>query len=268
MKRLLLIASILFYSIAAFAQSLPNAPLQKSDSAEKKASTQERGTDQFPFVIRLLPTEQTENTQLKNSNVDVVGMKPEADWNLSDKIALIASIAAFLQFLTLIATVVVMIRGSRRQLRAYLLPFQGGIFEGLMMNPPIPARANDIWASLLFRNSGQTPAYKIITWMKIEVLEPVNEDKLIVTALEKKFPSVLGAGADMPKTSWYGRALTPNEIVEINNQVKAIYCYGRVEYEDAFKIFRYSNFRFRYNGPFPPPMGVLWLTCQEGNDAN
>jgi hypothetical protein len=44
-----------------------------------------------------------------------------SDWGLSDKIAVIASVAAFLQFVVLFATVWVMIVNGRRQLRPYVV---------------------------------------------------------------------------------------------------------------------------------------------------
>jgi hypothetical protein len=49
-------------------------------------------------------------------------------WGLADKIAVIASIVAFLQFLVLVATWGVMVRHGRRQLRAYVF-VDDGSFE-------------------------------------------------------------------------------------------------------------------------------------------
>jgi hypothetical protein len=57
-------------------------------------------------------------------------------WNLSDKIAAIASVVAFLQFTALIATFWIMVRNGRRQLRAYVLPHDAGLYEGMMRPSP------------------------------------------------------------------------------------------------------------------------------------
>lgn len=247
------------------AQTLQANPFQEKTSLD-------RGSEQAPFVIKILPNEkQSEPGKYfsgdKVADLDRV-VSPKGSWTSGDMIALVASVAALLQFFALIATISVMVRTSRRQLRAYILPTEGYIGEGATMSPPIPSRINDVWGNIHFKNSGQTPGYDVVAWAQISVLEPVNEDRLVVPPITQRYPSSLGADAVMPKGFWFGRALTPTEIADVNNQVKAIYYFGRVEYRDAFKIFRYTNFRFRYNGPFPPPQNVLWLTCQEGNEAN
>ena len=59
-------------------------------------------------------------------------------WGTSDKIAIIASIAGLLQVAALIVTVVIMIRNGRRQLEAYVLPENAGVFDGTMLDPPQP----------------------------------------------------------------------------------------------------------------------------------
>ncbi len=259
-------AFLILQSSGVEAQTPRSNPPQEKNSSD-------RGSEQAPFVIKILPSEKQNELGLgkdageRTASADRL-VKPKDGWTTGDLIALAASVAALLQFFALIATLWVMIRTSRRQLRAYILPTEGYIGEGATMSPPVPAKANDIFANIHFKNSGQTPGYEIISWAQINVLEPVNEDKLIVPPLAQGYPSALGANAVLPKALWFGRALTATEIADINNQVKAIYYYGRIEYRDAFKISRYTNFRFRYNGPFPPPPGVLWLNCQEGNDAN
>ncbi|VTZ28510.1 hypothetical protein MPC1_9370002 [Methylocella tundrae] len=192
----------------------------------------------------------------------------ESEWHLSDKIAAITTIAALLQFIALIFTLFVMVRNGRRQLRAYVFPNDACIYEGTMLEPPIMVHKNKPGVLLNFRNCGQTPAYNVVSWADLEIAEPLNEEKLVAPKLEQKFPASLGANSVMSKTIWYRRSLTENEISDINNGAKAIYLFGRIEYQDAFKKKRATNFRLRYNGPFPPPKGVIFLHCEKGNDAN
>jgi hypothetical protein len=92
----------------------------------------------------------------------------------------VASIAAFLQFLALIATVWIMVRNGRRQLRAYIFPDKAALIDGTMMAPPMHIHVNEPGVIIAFRNSGQTPAYRVVNWAKIEVIEPLHENSLIV----------------------------------------------------------------------------------------
>jgi hypothetical protein len=189
-------------------------------------------------------------------------------WPLSDTIAAIVSLAALLQFLALLIVIAVMVRASRRQLRAYVFPRDAGLFEGMMLVPPLPAHTNEPGVVLNFYNSGQTPAYRAVVWAGLEIIDPAREDGLVVPKFQANIHTAIGSNETMPKTLWYGRALTDTEIGDINDQVQAIYLYGRLEYRDAFKKRRYCNFRLRYNGQFPPPEGVLLLHCENGNDAD
>lgn len=189
-------------------------------------------------------------------------------WGLSDKIAAWAVGIALLQFLALVSTIWVMIRSSRRQLRAYVLPEHGSISEGNMLNPPQPARANIPGVVMAIKNSGQTPAYNLISWMQITVIQEAHENTLVVPPLVDQFPLTLGVNSSFTKSLWLDRALTPNEIAEIGNGKRGIYVYGRIEYQDAFKVKRFANFRLRYMGQFPPlPNAIFWF-CASGNDAD
>jgi hypothetical protein len=58
-----------------------------------------------------------------------------------------------------------------------------------------------------------------------------------------------------------------DEISEIRSFKKAIYVHGRIEYEDAFKRKRFTNFRLVYAGQYPPPPSAVFSFCQEGNET-
>jgi hypothetical protein len=60
-----------------------------------------------------------------------------------------------------------------------------------MMNPPQPTHINEPGVVLVWRNSGQTPASKVVCWGKIEISKIADEDKLIVPQLEEKFSNTL-----------------------------------------------------------------------------
>jgi hypothetical protein len=117
-------------------------PRQDSQSTQQQPNANQRGTEQSPFIIQIQPAPQT---QEKPSTGGEKGPEKRSDtwlfgwldgWNLSDKIAGIASVAAFLQFLALIATVWIMVRNGRRQLRAYVFPEDISLADGSMLDPP------------------------------------------------------------------------------------------------------------------------------------
>ncbi len=103
----------------------------------------------------------------------------------------------------------------------------------------------------------------------IDIIDCSNEDKLIVPKLAKLSPLTLGAGCTFPKSVWFGRALTPYEVSDVNTGVKGIYAYGRLEYMDAFGRPWFTNYRFKYTGGvYPPPFNATVAFCDAGNEAS
>jgi hypothetical protein len=202
----------------------------------------------------------------------VFGSEPPSivSWGLSEKIALIASVVAFLQFVALVWTVRVMILNGRRQLRAYVAPESVGILDGNMLSPPQPAKVNYPGVGMLIKNCGQTPAYKVVSWARIAVIAVIDEQLQLPMppSLEETFTNTLAAGSTFNKSLWFDRPLTPNEITDILNGVRAIYLYGRIEYKDAFKKTHFTNFRLQYIGQFPPLPNAILNFSQNGNDAS
>src|SRR5260370_40088018 len=92
-------------------------------------------------------------------------------WTSSDKIAVIASVVGFLQFLALMATYQIMRRNTQRQLRAYV-----GVVRGELINID---GDDQIEATVIVKNSGQTPAREVVMWGGMAVRdfplrEPIN----------------------------------------------------------------------------------------------
>jgi len=90
-------------------------------------------------------------------------------------------------------------RTSRRQLRAYVFPDSGNLYDGSMMTPPQPARSNCPGLLMNFKNSGATPAKDVVSWANIDVIEPRHEATLAPPALQKIGALNLGAGTSYPK---------------------------------------------------------------------
>ena len=135
------------------------------------------------------------------------------------------------------------------------------------MNPQLPNRANEPGIVIIWKNTGLTPASNVVSWGKVAVIEPINEDTLVPEPLKNQFASHLGAGGTGSKSLWFGRPLTTNEITDVVAGVRGIYVYGRIEYRDIFRKPRWTNFRLVYSGPFPPPStNVVFNVSTRGNE--
>ena len=159
-------------------------------------------------------------------------------------------------------------RSSERQLRAYIYP--DGTYIQLWddMNPqPLPARPGCLHVTVSVKNSGQTPAHGVLHWGALTVRNVADEDQLEPPAkLEVVSPANVGAGVPLLKSTWSG-TVSPADIHDIETGVKAIYVYGKVEYLDAFNKRRYTRYRLKYAGKFPPPPAVSLVICTRGNEA-
>jgi hypothetical protein len=83
---------------------------------------------------------------------------------------------------------------TRAQLRAYVFPDSAGLVDGLMLNPPIQAKANEPGVILAQKNFGQTPAREVVSWGQLTVIEPINEHTLAIPTLQNVFSNHLGSG--------------------------------------------------------------------------
>src|SRR6266849_2467487 len=79
------------------AESRP--PNQKAKRATQQPTAEQRGSEKSPFIIKILPSDHTQNESQANRNQRPTN--PSNLWGLSDKIAVIASVVAFLQFAAL-----------------------------------------------------------------------------------------------------------------------------------------------------------------------
>jgi hypothetical protein len=139
-----------------------------------------------------------------------------------------------------------------------------------MRKPPLPAHKDEPGVVLAFKNSGQTPAYRYVSWAQIAVIEPESADKnLIVPHPVRMYsPATVGAGGLISKSLWFGRPLTAQEIADVGIGKKCIFVYGRLEYRDAFRRKRWANFRLHYAGIFPPLADIQFNFSDRGNESN
>lgn len=291
MKRLIgIIILTLLFVISVDAQSqrpIPSAGgLGSKEKAQlleikKHSENNQRGTEQSPFVVKVAPSPnaQEEAAEAKKEKYEKVAANRR-----SEIITIAIAVATFLQAFALIITIIIMIRTTRRQLRAY--NFVDKLFIGNVAHPVLPLGVKSDktaaaitrplegpLAYLEFKNSGQTPAYDVISWGDICIREfPLT------SALPTKKPegpwiakASIPPGGGTNKHIGIEKPLIDNDIDKLRAfpPTAAIYVYGSILYKDTFGKIRTTNYRFFHNSL----SGILgqhtgMSICDEGNEAD
>lgn len=147
---------------------------------------------------------------------------------------------------------------SERELRAYVHVSEASIRN---FGSSIPVEAN-----LSVKNFGQTPAYDfcLITGLGIHELPRHDFTPYERTeGLESK--GTLGPGDSVEVPRVMPKVLTPEICQRILRREVAIFCFGKIDYRDAFGKARFTNFRYIAQ---PVTSHILSFTATEnGNDA-
>jgi hypothetical protein len=168
---------------------------------------------------------------------------------------------------------------ARRQLRAYVFVDNIVLFDSGQIRENLPVaeleaqrpvfRENEPSFHITIKNTGQTPAYHSTHISSIDVIEVRHEHAIIVPDRNRDAPdNYIAAGSQTVQGRWLGRSLSDQEKEDVRNGVRGIYAFGRIEYFDAFKKRRFTTYRLRYTGMYPPLPGVAFTYCRGGNEAN
>jgi hypothetical protein len=211
-------------------------PRQDGNPAQHDVRPEDQKTQNSPPAVKQTAPEQTKE---KAESTESKGNYNWLDrWSLSDKIAVIASVVAFLQFLALISTVYVMRRTAQRQLRAYIVASAGEIQRidgGFIL-------------SATLKNTGQTPAFNArIMAETFGDSYPLATEHPHPEPMED-FGVPLGSGEELhcayriftvdPDDTW--RRVQGGEV--------GLWIQGTVVYDDCFKERHKTKFRFVYGG--------------------
>lgn len=209
-----------------------------------------------------------------------VAVKEQHDWGITEKIAIYALVIGLFQFGALVATIVVMIRTARRQLRAYVAVERGIIAN--VADPPTPKGEKiETVARILhpdagptiqitIKNSGQTPAYDLVHWATARLDKfPLETELASMPDPRSKYRNVVGPGIPEVKTIRLPKPLELPEKIGLREGSLAIYCWGEIVYRDAFGKRRYTRYRCMY-GYMCGIIGVAtdMVYCEEGNEAD
>jgi hypothetical protein len=152
-------------------------------------------------------------------------------------------------------------RTAERQLRAYVSP-NSGILSNFDPNDLTKAFS----AVVLFKNSGQTPAYEFtalgaITFGDFPLAKPLTQPEMTTG------PTVIGPGADYI-TNLAIINFTAAHLEAVKTGKFALYVHGIYSYRDAFDKKRGGEFRFYYGGKDGMRPDHLLIFDVQGNNAN
>lgn len=253
---------------------------KKPHTTDNKENTQDNqhGTDQSLLFIKIAssPNTQEEPSQSKKEKDERAAIERRSEVTTR----IIAS-ATIIQAIALILTIIVMVRTTKRQLRAYV--FLDTIDIGnIIGSPPPPVDGQTAipvgaWifrpetgpmTAIIIKNSGKTPAYDVVHTGYIGIYE--YPTPIFPAPPASPFKTVMAIPPDgrTSKVIAIEHPLTSEEIDNLIKGTHAIYVYGNITYK-TFGKRRITNFRYMQNG-LTAIIGhtTIMTGCEDGNDAN
>lgn len=154
------------------------------------------------------------------------------------------------------------VRGKRRELRAYVHVTEHTMDDFTPGKNPKP--------SLVIKNSGQTPAYRVIVLSYAGILPTETSTFPIRHDLDaKRSMYVLGPGGERFKQQTELGKLNHEQWKSVmEDKTHRLFVWGRIEYEDAFKKPRWTDFRYFWNTDIFERRGLILAADSQGNDAD
>lgn len=220
-----------------------------------------RGTDQSPLVVRVQPSPRSPSEDARDQRER--DDRAAADWwivrltAVLGALALLQLLAFALQAFRLRQTVRAMQESSERQLRAYVFVAAARIENYGVGQVPR--------AKLTIRNSGQTPAVRLINRASLGFdTFPPN----VTPPMEKGDapPSrPLPPGSEFLVQPSLGRALNSDDVEGLKAGSVALYVTGTIQYHDAFDQPHVTEYRLFAGGS--AGLGGEMAGYDEGNRA-
>lgn len=279
---------IVFAAIFIASSSIADSQ-QKIANTHNKTQTDQRGTDKQPISVKIITTQKSQEESEKEEK--------ERERKVTvDKVTIgIGVVQCLLFFMQLVVfglqakrlqetvsemqeakwisretantgiraamaaedTVELMRDNSKKQLRPYV---SVTMKEHPDINSPL-----DMRAILIFKNCGQTPAYNVYIWEKMELAPYPAADKLFVrpAITFAHGVNILDPGAER-EVVCYRRPLIKENWEGIVGKGNKLYVWGEVTYSDIFNVDRRRKFRLIMAGEQMVRTGTLhW--CQFGN---
>lgn len=245
---------------------------QVGTSTEQLSKSDEIQINQLlpiPKIVPLWTNQKSDTPQTESGN------KPTEKWSLSDKIAVVATVAAFLQFVALVITILDGRRSSRRQLRAYVSGQPNFISSFDESHWPI--------VSIAMQNFGQTPAYELIHRSGIEVFPYPLPSGFVLPQITAAWtlPVVLFPNLPLVGEMQRGSPFSSSKLAALRDRTMRVYIFGEIRYRDVFRRKCWTTFcvsvtakddniweKITTNSSERFPSGITYETATAGNDAD
>ena len=225
----------------------------RGEKPAPEASVDNRGTEQSPLTVRVIPTPKTAAELAQEAAARQESASSEL-WLM----LLAAAVGA--TALGQLAALVAFIGMTRRQQRAYVFVSGAEIVDLEISGAPI--------VQIEIKNTGQTPAYNLTNVWRCGIFDYPLQQKLLLP--HKNDPVSwphLGPGASAKTQRAAEKQVTNGAAAELTNHATAFYVYGEILYRDAFNKMRFTRYVFFHTGM--PRMGPGQLLAYEkGNDVS
>jgi hypothetical protein len=266
----LAVASFLLLFVGSISsQNNPEANRKQQQADERQSAPQQTTTTVQVNVGTPVETTATQPAK-QGAKTEPKSFMTNGEWVIS----CITTVYVLVAFLTFKA----MRNSSERQLRAYVVAELGSIVNIADPIPTpglIPTEARRVFpwgpiARIHIKNTGQTPAFKVEHWGNICFKEfPLTSELPPRIDTGVRSLSIVGPGIINTKNFFFGPILTDEQVAQLRNSTGALYVYGEVRYEDAFKRQHRTRYRLFHNQA-GGAVGVstdLTFTA-EGNEAD
>lgn len=266
--RVLLGFLYLLYSVACWSQSNPPAPTPpetgaKAESSAKNNHTDAKRNDAQPAAAAVMsvpaaPLKHVANDD-KQQHRDYTSHEWWLVWLTGGLVIVTGILAGYTACLwgSTKALANDSKESAERQMRAYISNLQ------VRCSPFTDAAPHRI--ELLFKNFGQTPAYNVSIWSRVEEMS-VEAATTFDFPMEEPTPQSATWGPGQEVHMPLPLIFKNGPYVQDGSFVR--FAFGQGNYKDAFGKRR--NFRFRYaqGGPIYGVRDGYFVTCFEGNDAD
>jgi len=262
MIALALVASVSYSQppTSSTAKSIQQPPAQSKGNAQQPAS-QQQGTRASPLIVETLTGPKTKEASDQDER-ERKEKSPNDWWTAGATVwlAIVTTILAFATFLLWKSTRDLVRKTSetaRQQLRAYI-----SITKAYAVWPAEEkGLSRPVTIAVRFKNSGQTPAHKVTSWMGVDS-----------TTEKFEFPARDASGSvavqGPGQTSEMSRERDiVDQIERWKSGEESLYVWGEIEYVDAFKEKRLTKFRFVMPKEGMHETGGRFRPCPDGNEA-
>ena len=229
-------------------------PNNQNTNPQKNPETDQPGTDQSPFIVKVLTTTPSEPPPTPDASQEK-HKPPDWDWWWDKTPEIFIALFTLMLFIATRRLVTGADDTARRQLRAYISVVKAFQVD----NHDLTAYATNI------RNSGQTPAYAIKCWRGIGIQKHPLTSRLSPPAGHTPDTDVvLGNGAELGFNDEIRPQFSPREMGNVKTGKAAIYVWGRIEYLDCFERKHFTDFCLFQTEPGGGPL----MHSHIGNDAD